>query len=120
MGRKAFWRRIQRRWCKCIARQTQRIDPEHGFALVDFIEHRAQFVQRHRAAEQIALNEIAARTLEKLILLQALDALGDHLQMQSVGHDDDRLDDLHVRRGGGDIENERAVDLQSIQRQALV
>jgi len=89
------------------------------FALIDFFHHRAQLLQRHRAAEQVALNEIAARTLEKFVLLQAFHAFGDHLQMQGVRHDDDCLDDLHVRRGIGNVDDERTVDLQCVQRQAL-
>jgi len=30
------------------------------FALIDFFQHRAQLVQRHRTAEQVTLNEVAA------------------------------------------------------------
>jgi len=61
------------------------------FALIDFFEDRAQFFQRYRAAEQVTLNKVTARTLEEFVLLQAFHAFGDHLQMQGVGHDD-----LHV------------------------
>jgi len=49
------------------------------FALIDFVQHRMQFSQRHRAAEQVALNEVAALAFEKVILLERFDALGDHL-----------------------------------------
>ncbi|MNI85384.1 hypothetical protein D3C73_1423710 [compost metagenome] len=38
--------------------------------------------------------------------------------MQGVGHDDDRLDNLHVLAGLGDVLDERAIDLQRVQGQA--
>ncbi|MCY1421734.1 hypothetical protein D9M71_373980 [compost metagenome] len=68
-------------------------------ALVDFVQHRLQFGQRYRAAEQVALDEIAAVAFEKLVLLEGFYAFGNHLQMQGVGHDDNGLDDLHVLGG---------------------
>ena len=71
------------------------------FALIVFLQYRAQFGQWHRAAEQVALNEVAARALKKLVLLQAFDAFGDHLQMQGVRHDDDRLELLTAESGPG-------------------
>ncbi|MNF60640.1 hypothetical protein D3C84_422620 [compost metagenome] len=88
-------------------------------ALVDFTQHRTQFRQRHRAAEQVALDEITAVALEKLVLLKGFDAFGDHLQMQGVSHDDNRLNDFHVLSRLGNVLDERAIDLQRVERQAL-
>ncbi|MNP85948.1 hypothetical protein D3C76_1859170 [compost metagenome] len=48
------------------------------FSPVDFVQDRLQLGQRHRVAEQVALDEIAAEALEELVLLQRLDAFGDH------------------------------------------
>ncbi|MNN45045.1 hypothetical protein D3C81_1593610 [compost metagenome] len=78
-----------------------------------------QFGQRHRATEQVTLDEVAAVAFEKLVLLEGFDAFGDHLQMQGVGHDDNGLDDLHVLGGNWNVLDEGAVDLQRVQRQAL-
>jgi hypothetical protein len=86
----------------------------HVLALIDFGQHRTQLGQRHRTAEQVALNEIAAVAFEKVVLLEGFDAFGDDLQMQGVGHDDNGLDDFHVLGGLGDVLNERAVDLQRV------
>jgi len=88
-------------------------------ALVDFVQHRTQLSQWHRATEQVALNEIAAQAFEKIVLLEGFDSFGDHLQMQAVGHDDDGLDDFHVLCGFGNVLDKRAVDLQRVQRKAL-
>lgn len=67
-------------------------------ALVELIERRPQLSQRHRAAHQVTLDEIAAKTFEETVLLEGFDALGDHLQLQGVGHDNNGLDDFHVLR----------------------
>ncbi|MNG11324.1 hypothetical protein D3C84_948580 [compost metagenome] len=56
---------------------------------------------------------------EKLVLLERFDAFGDHVQVQGVGHDDNGLDDFHVLGGFWNVLDERPVDLQGVQRQAL-
>jgi len=88
-------------------------------ALVELLQHPAQLPQRHRMAEQVALQVVAAMVLEKRLLFRGFDPFGDHLQVQGVGHDDDRLDDLHVLGRLGDVLDERAIDLQGVQGQAL-
>jgi len=65
-------------------------------ALVDFIYHGKQFSQRHGVTKQITLNKITIVTFQEFVLFERLDAFGDDLQVQGVGHDDDCLDDLHV------------------------
>jgi hypothetical protein len=86
----------------------------HVLALIDFGQHRTQLGQRHRTAEQVALNEVAAVAFEKVVLFEGFDAFGDDLQMQGMSHDDNGLDDFHVLGGLGDVLNERAVDLQRV------
>ena len=86
----------------------------HVLALIDIRQYWTQLGQRHRAAEQVALNEIAAMAFEKIVLLEGFDAFGDDLQMQGMSHDDNGLDDFHVLGGLGDVLNERAVDLQRV------
>ena len=63
---------------------------------VEALEDRLKFGQGHRAAEQVALQEITTVGGEEGMLLGGLDALGDDLQVQGVGHDDDRLDNLAI------------------------
>ena len=48
-----------------------------------------------------------------------LDTLGDHGQVQAVGHGDDRRDDEFVLLVDDGIAEEGAVDLQGTDRQAL-
>ncbi|MNG23565.1 hypothetical protein D3C84_1081870 [compost metagenome] len=88
-------------------------------ALVELAKYRPQFTQRYWPAEQITLEEIAALLGEELVLLEGFDAFGDHLQVQGVSHDDDCLDDFHVLSATRYILNERTIDLQGVQRQAL-
>jgi len=91
----------------------------HGLALLQPADDGAQVAQGHRAAQQVALDKVAALLGEKLVLLQGFHTFGDHLQVQRVGHDNDCLDDLHVLPAARYILDERAVDLQGVQGQAL-
>jgi len=79
------------------------------------IEQRAQLAHRHRAAEQVALQVIAAVAGQELVLLDRFDAFADHFQVQGVGHGDDGLDDFAILGAGGHILQEAAVDLQHVQ-----
>ncbi|MNN85114.1 hypothetical protein D3C81_2023640 [compost metagenome] len=65
------------------------------------------------------MHVVAAVAFEELQLVGGLHALADNLQMQGMGHDDDRLDDLAVFLAARYILQEGAVDLQHVQRQAL-
>src|SRR6267142_1203311 len=59
--------------------------------------------------EQIPLAFVAVVAAQELELLGGLDALGEHAQAQRVAHADDPLREAH---------DERAVDLQAVDRQA--
>jgi len=83
------------------------------------LQDRPQFAQRHRAAEQVALQVVAAVGFEEFQLFDGFYALADHLQVQGVGHDDDGLDDLAVFLAAWHILQEGSVDLQDVQRQAF-
>ncbi|MNM82845.1 hypothetical protein D3C76_1281320 [compost metagenome] len=52
-------------------------------------------------------------------MLEGFDPFGDHLQVQGMGHDDNRLDDFHILGRLGNVLDERAVDFQRVERQAL-
>ncbi|MNP23058.1 hypothetical protein D3C76_1157540 [compost metagenome] len=53
------------------------------------------------------------------MLFDGFHPFADHFQVQGMGHGDDRLDDLAVFEAARHILQERAVDLQHIQWQAL-
>ncbi|MNP72445.1 hypothetical protein D3C76_1690030 [compost metagenome] len=55
-----------------------------------------QVAQWLRTAEQVTLNKVAVVLYEKFILLEGFNALGNHFQVQRMGHKDDGPDDLHV------------------------
>src|SRR5580658_2995063 len=86
-------------------------------------QHRAQqdfqSFGGYRAAEVIALYLIAGVLAQDLHLLGGLDALRDHLQAQIAPQGDDGANDRRIIRVAGDVLDERAVDLQTIHREAL-
>ena len=73
----------------------------------------------HRPAEQVALHFIAPRLAQEVELLGGLDAFGHHAQVQLVAERDDRLHDHGVVGIGGQIDDERTVDLELVDRKAL-
>src|SRR5690606_3321187 len=54
---------------------------------------------RHRSADEVALDLVAALALEKIHLGLGFDALGYHFELQAVHHGDDRPDDRGVFLG---------------------
>jgi hypothetical protein len=64
--------------------------------------------------EQVALAEVAAGVGEALALGVGLDAFGDHVDVELVGHGDDGLGDGQVARVGGEVADEGAVDLEGV------
>src|SRR6266403_3957401 len=75
--------------------------------------------RRHCGAHQKALYRIAAFGPQELQLGGCLNALGDDLQIQVMTERDDGADDRGVVRVGADVVDERAVDLQRVQREAF-
>src|SRR4051812_9863833 len=69
-----------------------------------------------RAAEQVALHEVAAAALQELELFLRLHALGDHLDAERVRERDDGGDDRHLVAVAGHIGDEAAVDLHLVDR----
>src|SRR6266403_1490416 len=68
--------------------------------------------------EQIPLAFVAVVAAQELELLGGLDALGEHAQAQRVAHGDDRLGERSVAPALREAHDERAVDLQAVDRQA--
>ena len=62
---------------------------------------------------------MAAELAQALELDLALDALGDDLQAERAGDLDDGGDDRRVLVLGADAVDERAVDLDDVEREAL-
>jgi hypothetical protein len=76
-------------------------------------------LDRQRAAEVVALGEIAAERLEVAPRILGLDALGDDAQAEVVGELDGRAHDRGVGGVDGHLDHERLVDLDHVDRQAL-
>ena len=88
-------------------------------ALVELLKNLWQRLKGHRPAEQIALDKVAAELVEKFELLDGFNPLGDYLQVQGMGHEDNGLNDLHVLAGGRDVLNKSAINFQGVKRQTL-
>src|SRR5262245_60523465 len=69
--------------------------------------------------EQESLRQVTAHVAQDLELLEALDALGDHLDVQAARHGDDGSDDGVVGGVGHDVAYEATVDLQRVHAPAL-
>ena len=76
-------------------------------------------VRGERAAQVVALGEVAAQRGEALERQLVLDALGDHLQPEVVAEVDRRAHDDQVALVLQHRRDERAVDLELVDRQAL-
>src|SRR6185503_21372430 len=71
-----------------------------------------ELVGRDRLAEVVALHLVASALAQEGLLLGRLDALGDDGQAERLAHRDDGLGDRLVFAVGGQLTDERAVDLQ--------
>ena len=75
--------------------------------------------RRQGAREQVALHLVAVVAAQQIELLARLHPLGDHLELQALGERDDRLRDRGVVGVGRDVLDERLVDLEGADREAL-
>lgn len=69
--------------------------------------------------DQVALHLVAVVPAQEVGLLAELDPLGDDLQSQRAGHGDDGADDRRGVGVGGDVADERLIDLQCVDGEAL-
>ena len=76
-----------------------------------------QLLDWYRWAHQVALHLIAAMPAQELRLLESLDALGNHLELQFARESDDGGADRTAVALGIQILDERTVDLQRIDRE---
>ena len=74
---------------------------------------------RHRAAQQVALHFVAAMLAQEFQLRVGFDALGNHRQVEAVGHGDDCPGDLRVLFAGRQAVDEGAVDLENVDGELL-
>src|SRR3954468_2830369 len=70
------------------------------------------------AREEVALRELAAERPQAVGLLLGLDALGNHVNAQRAPHRQDGGHDGLVLAGADDAVDERAVDLERVDREA--
>src|SRR6478672_6355066 len=78
-----------------------------------------ELVRRDRLAEVEALDFIAGVAAQKAELFIGFDAFGHHRQAERLAHCDDGLRDRLVFGVERNVADERAVDLQRIDREAL-
>src|SRR5580704_2754457 len=71
-----------------------------------------------RAGEQVTLSEGAAEFAETVELEVAFDTLGDGAQIQAAGHFEDELNGIAAIAIGGESVDQRAIDLEFIERPA--
>src|SRR5215470_6800323 len=76
-------------------------------------------LRRGGAGKQIPLRISAAKLTKFLELLPALDAFGDHLDVQMARHGDDGTHDGEVAQVGHQVAHEGAVDLEGVDAPAL-
>src|SRR3569623_836011 len=87
--------------------------PIHSPRAVVIMQQRGGGVHRQRLAEQITLRRYAV-SADEIQLLAGFHPFGDDVQLQRLGHRDDGCDDGGVVGIGGDVADERAIDLESI------
>ena len=107
-------RRARARGRRCGRRRPAR----HGRRRADAIS-RSIVAGGHRLGEQAALRAVAAELAQPLELLRPLDALRDDGQAERARHLDDRRDDRRVVLVAAEAGDERAVDLEHVEREAL-
>src|SRR5688572_11827434 len=94
-------------------------EPAHRFAIgVMFARELNELVERHRPAIGVALHHVAAHALEQLHVGGFFHAFGDHAQLQRVRQPHQALDDLVAHVAGGQLLDERAVDLERVHGKA--
>src|SRR5882672_677767 len=72
-----------------------------------------------RFGEQVALGALAAETLEQIKLRLRFHSFGNHLQPETVGEHDDHADDFVGLVVAVHSRDKNAVDLQSVDSEAL-
>src|SRR4051812_29969407 len=115
--------RLRRLWSSALERRelavrAGRFLGERVLVVLPPAQQVAEVRGRQRRAEVEALVLIAAHRLERVELLERLDALGDHLEPQAVRERDDRLHDRRVVGARHQVLDEAAIDLELVDRKA--
>ena len=82
-------------------------------------EQAGDLLGRQRPREEVALRVVAAEAAQLGELGLVLDPLGDHVERERPGHADDRLDDRRPLLLDAERVDERAVDLQRVEGEAV-
>src|SRR5690606_38312232 len=83
------------------------------------LQHAGEDVRMSGLAEVEPLHLVAAALAQEALLLGRLDALGDDRDAERAAHRDDGLGDRLILEVLRNLTNERAVDLQCVDRKAL-
>src|SRR3954470_5446223 len=82
-------------------------------------EHRREALLLERLRKMEALAGAHTHADERPCLLGVLDPLGDDVQVQALSELHDAADEVHARGGGPRVLDERPVDLEHVDREAL-
>lgn len=83
------------------------------------VEELGDGAARHGLGEVEALAPVASEGSQLLVLLRGLDALARHLQAERLREGDDRVHDGGVLGVVPEAVDERAIDLQAVDREVL-
>src|ERR1700674_156897 len=79
-------------------------------------EQLGELVRKYGAAEIVSLNFVTVVSLKKRQLFLRFDTLGDDPQLEASSHADHRGHDGGLVGSGGDLADERLVDLEGVDR----
>src|SRR5712671_4311538 len=86
-------------------------------ATVEFRDETRHIGAFQRSREQVALHRMDAGGRDEFLVLDGLDAFGNHFEPQRAPYADDRVDDRRID-GRADIRYETAIDLDLVERKA--
>src|SRR5687767_1986199 len=83
------------------------------------LNHVRQLAGRHRTAEEVPLEFVAAMGSEEPCLFLGLDAFSDYANLEGLADGDDRRHDRSVASAAADVLYERLVDLERVDGKPL-
>ena len=91
-----------------------RLDHFEAFFCYAGFEQLGELLRKHRPAEIVSLRLVTLVSLKKCQLFLRFHALGNHPKLKAPAHADHCLHDDRLVGNGGDLADERLVDLEGI------
>ena len=82
-------------------------------------QQRDDLLGRNRPADEIALHDLATECAQRFELLPGLHPFGNGAEIQSLAQGENRANEGFVGRGIWQVLDEKAVDFQDVEREAL-